>query len=377
MDKLLILTTRDLRSAPRIIRQVEALVGNYQIDVVGHNKMSNQYVRSVDYNSVVSLFEKVINKFLNSLIAIGIPLRIAHQYYSLKRLITKQKYKVIIVHQLEHLPMLLSLRNKLNFKVIFHAHEYYPKEFSENQKWNNTFGKHFYSLYKHNVKKCDGVINVSNGIAQECKTEFGINSLVVPNAATYSALMPTINVSNPIRFIYHGAVMPGRHIEFMLDCIEESSNNIHFTIMGTNQNSDYYKSLINKYNSPKISFINPVPFNEIVSTLNKYDIGFYILPQNNFNHTHASPNKIYEYLQAKLVLVVSANPEMVNLIQENKIGYVLPNYETQSIVNIINSITLNEVNTLKQNTIAAAINFAAEKYNTQLLNYVNQINIAS
>lgn len=70
-------------------------------------------------------------------------------------------------------------------KVIYNAHEYHPLEFEEKPNWVNTHGRYYYALYQKYIHQVDLFINVCNGIANKCKEEFNIESLVIPNAASF------------------------------------------------------------------------------------------------------------------------------------------------------------------------------------------------
>ena len=53
---------------------------------------------------------------------------------------------------------------------------------------------------------------------------------------------------------------------------------------------------------------------EIVDTIAEYDIGLFILSPINFNYYHALPNKLFEFIQARLAIAVSPSPEMARIV---------------------------------------------------------------
>ena len=53
-----------------------------------------------------------------------------------------------------------------------------------------------------------------------------------------------------------------------------------------------------------INLVDAVPMENIVTTLNNYDIGLYILEPTKFNTKNAIPNKLYDFVQAKLAIAI-------------------------------------------------------------------------
>ena len=48
----------------------------------------------------------------------------------------------------------------------------------------------------------------------------------------------------------------------------------------------------------------------VARTLNAHDVGVYVLPPVSFNHLWALPNKVFDFVQGRLALVVGPSPEM-------------------------------------------------------------------
>ena len=71
----------------------------------------------------------------------------------------------------------------------------------------------------------------------------------------------------------------------------------------------YLKYLINlARNDSRIKFNNPVSMQNLPKICNEYDVGVYSLSQSNFNNLNALPNKIFEFIQARLASVTRNVP---------------------------------------------------------------------
>lgn len=62
----------------------------------------------------------------------------------------------------------------------------------------------------------------------------------------------------------------------------------------------------------------------------------------NTNNYFASPNKLFEYLQAGLPVVTSDLPFLRKIVTENKIGYLFDPRDPRSIADAINTATTEE-----------------------------------
>ena len=51
--------------------------------------------------------------------------------------------------------------------------------------------------------------------------------------------------------------------------------------------------------SERVRIVPPVLSHEVVSFIHQYDMGIFILEPINFNYTHALPNKLFEFVQAR------------------------------------------------------------------------------
>ena len=353
-----ILSMRNMDSAPRIIREIKTLEANFELVLIGNsNQVGKHQVHSI--YSFRNLYDKLISRMDR------IGKRKKLRYSKLTRFILQKKIQLLIIHEPMFFPLAIHLKEKYGLKIAFNAHEYYPLEFEDIPKWLSTEGAYFSHLYQHYLHQFDLFINVCESIRLKCLEEFNIDSIVIPNAAFESKIPPSTNEQFPIRLIHHGALLPGRKIEKMISIVQEVGENFTLDIMGVpNAHAmDYYQLLENLCSKTNnVRLINPVKFNEIVPFINQYDIGIYLLEPSNFNHFNALPNKLFEFIQAKLAIIVSPTPEMGNLVSKYQIGKIADDFSTNSMVEILKAITQKDIAFYKENSKKAARIENAENY---------------
>ena len=284
-QKVFILTERSLHNGPRIIREIEALKKTFTLFATGSSAPADTSVKFTLLSTLNSMVFKVANAIARRLFRFGFMQSVFEQYPGVIRFVKNEKIDIVIIHEASFLPCAVKMKKKLGVKIVFNAHEYHPLEFDQDPTWLATIGRYNKTLYKQYLPQLDLLINVCDGIAEKCVEEFGVQSLVVPNAAFQSFQEPTNHEGLPIRMIYHGGVIPSRRIEDMIDVAVLLSETHTLDIMATVQphHQDYYTFLKKKIEKvPTVRFIEAVPFKDIVPTIAAYDIGIYLLSSESF-----------------------------------------------------------------------------------------------
>ena len=366
MKKILILTNRPLHRGPRIIREIEALKNDYKIIAFGTTPPPFEVVEFEKMNTI-SIFERVLHKLYR--IINGGKLWEGIFYTLNKKLVGMfKKYKpdIIITHEPEFLPYIYRYKDKYKYKVVFNSHEYNPGQFETMKNWANTYGRFYVNLYKKYLNKLDLLVNVCDSIAIKCKDEFGKDSIVIPNACTYYPnIAPVLRDSQekPIKMIHHGGAMRERKIEYMIEAARKLGSSFQLDIMLVPGNQDYLDELKSlAENIDNVNVIPPVDFCEIVPFINQCDIGLFNLSPYTFNYLHALPNKLFEFIQARLCIVVSNSPEMRKVVEQYNLGLVSKGFSADELYDCLKNIDMNQINNFKINADKAAEKLSAEKY---------------
>ena len=99
--------------------------------------------------------------------------------------------------------------------------------------------------------------------------------------------------------------------------------------------------------------------------MNKYDIGFYYLAPTNFNTKYSLPNKFFEYIQARLAIVIGPSPEMVKYLKLYKCGVFSEEYNLHEMEKTILNLSPKDIMGMKLNSNIAA----------KVLNAENQLSV--
>jgi glycosyltransferase involved in cell wall biosynthesis len=144
--------------------------------------------------------------------------------------------------------------------------------------------------------------------------------------------------SNKI-IIYQGVLNKGRGLELMIKSMQFLDAFV-FWIVGDGDIMDELKELTLKLNlEEKVVFVGRVPLDSLYKYTSKANIGISLEEDLGLNYRYALPNKIFDYIQARIPVVVSDLPEMKNMVEKYHIGKVLKNRNPEVLAEIIKSIS--------------------------------------
>lgn len=374
-SKLLIFTINPVHNAPRVIREIASLKDHFDIVVTGETLPTDKSIEYINSDNIkLSHLEYSLGKIYR-VISLGKVFlgRYPTTQRKINSLLLKVKPDLVIVHPGAFLPYFLKRDRK--FKLVFNAHEFHPREFEGDLRWKNTWGKIHDSIYKKSLPKVDLLINVCEGIAEECKNLYGRDSLVIPNAGPYwKEVSPVERDSGKIRMIHHGVAIKERKLEVMIDLASKLGDRFQLDMMLVYQDEAYYTLLAKLANqASNVRLIPPVKFEEIIPFIHQYDLGLFLLPPVNFNYLHALPNKFFEFVQARLAIAVGPSPEMAGLVKKYGLGIVSEDFTVESMYEKLISVSHSEINQFKNASHSAAELLNSERYEKSLLDSIKNL----
>jgi glycosyltransferase involved in cell wall biosynthesis len=202
---------------------------------------------------------------------------------------------------------------------------------------------------------------------------------VITNAPAYREFK-TRTVKQPIKLVHHGIGTPSRKIEIMIEMMRILPD--HFTLdlilMTPPSASAQTKAYLDELKTlaqftDRIKFLPPVPVEEILPLINQYDIGLIIIPPINFNYANGLPNKFFDNIQAHVALAIGPTPEMAEIVIQHNLGVVSEDFSPKSLADKIRDLTLEQIQTFKNNSGLAAHEHSAEKNRSNLLRIIRGI----
>lgn len=288
------------------------------------------------------------------------------RYWRTPAVITAKKqlrgfqFDSVLANDYDTVPLALSLKPR--FGVHADLHEYSPGQFDPSPG-RDLATSYISKVIKTYLPNAASWTTVGEGLARKYELEFGFLPTVVTNATPYAELSPR-QVLRPLRLVHHGGAAPRRQLDAMIRAAKDSQADFVFDLYLQDvggQYIDYLRRVARP--DDRITVRDAVPYSKLLPLLNSYDVGVTFLPPTNFNHLNALPNKLFDYIQARVGVLSGPSPEMASVIRRYEVGCVTADFSERSLTRAIDSLRPEQVTSWKQHAHEAAFELSADLQN--------------
>ena len=377
--KVLILVFSNLKTDARVMRQIESLKDEYDLTVVCLDINPTE-----DYQAIVLPRHKLtfFRKALSAVFLLSKAFFKAHSilypYQAfLDRSFKDEHFDLIIANDVETLPLAFRFKGPQT-RIMLDAHEYAPLHF-ENKFWWRVFFQDFNTfLCKKYIPLLDGMTTIGSGLAKAYEHNFGKKPVVITNATYYHDLSPKFSDSPVIRIVHHGIVNRSRKIELIIQMMDYLPENFTLDLVlvvpaFAYQAKAYFAELKENSRNKRVTFRDAVPIHQIIELLREYDMGVILAPPINFNYANGLPNKLFDYIQARLAVLTGPTPEIANIVRTYNLGVVADGFTPEEMARNVAILSREQINLLKERSDAAAKEYNAEKNRIILNDYIRSI----
>ncbi|MDP5106093.1 MAG: glycosyltransferase, partial [Polaribacter sp.] len=167
---------------------------------------------------------------------------------------------------------------------------------------------------------------VCKSIADFYDKRYATNFKVVRNLPTFKKIekgtLPFSTDGKKI-IIYQGAINIGRGLELMIDTMEFLENYLLIIVGSGDIISELKERSQSKSTEKKVHFLGKLLPNELQKITPLADIGLSLEEDLGLNYRYALPNKIFDYIQAEIPILVSNLPEMKQIVLEYNVGEII------------------------------------------------------
>jgi len=231
--------------------------------------------------------------------------------------------------------------------VIYDAQELFTDSFEmlEGPKFTAEEKSAWISVETDVCRRVAGTVTVSDGIRGIYTERHGADCFVVPNFVPREGHLDHPPSGGPRRFVFIGRPDPHRGLEKLVRAWdfppEEATLDLYLTGgLQTKALMRLSAACTRRFSGPV--FRNPVSPDEMVKTLAAYDVG--VVPyEYPYPYTHASPNKLGEYLAAGLAIVTNDQEFSGNLVRTRGLGRVFDWRRSGSFENAVHEMSMPNV----------------------------------
>ena len=259
-------------------------------------------------------------------------------------------------------------------KLIFDSHEL----FSEIPELVNrpTIKRIWQMIEKSIIPNIKNGITVSESIVNYYKQKYNSQFEVIRNVPFRTSVEQgefPFDRGNKKIILYQGSVNVGRGLELMIDAMPLIEN-VLFVIVGEGDITQQLKQKVEENKlSDKVIFLGRIAPESLQMITLLADVGISLEEGLGLNYRYALPNKLFDYIQAQIPVIVSNLPEMITIVKKYDVGIVLQERTTSYLAQQVTKILLEGKEPWKDQLKNASEELNWQKESEKLIDFFNNL----
>jgi glycosyltransferase involved in cell wall biosynthesis len=363
----------------RVLRQIEYLSPHYDVHVIGEGGAHPSWGEAVTWNPIPPILPgKRLRLLLSRLTGCSLLLagkfhRAGHLRWYWRQPIMKDTLAKAIAsgcdafhaNDWNTLPIGVEAARKLGGRVVFDDHEYAPTEFDGHSVWKMIYAPMLKRIVEHYAFNVDAMITVAPAIAERYRQEFRLDPIVLFNAPAAADRQPEKESDfNNIRIIHHGGAIPLRRLEVMIHALALCDRRFSLTFMLVSCDPayvSYLQRLADELTPGRVTFLPPVPPEDVVKTISGFDMGFCYIAPAVFAYLVCLPNKFFDFIAAGIPVCIGPSPSMAEIVRSYDLGCIARSFEPADVAAALNGLTPERLAEMQQGARRAAREINAER----------------
>ena len=362
MKIIIVSVTNDLTTDQRVHRICTTLTSlNYDVLLVGRKlKNSLPITRTYKTKRFHLLFQK------------GFLFYAEYNIRLLLFLIFKQK-TILLSNDIDTLIPNYLVSKLFRIPLVFDSHELFSEV---PELTNRPFIKSIWrKIEDFLIPKIKNKYTVCGSIAEYYKSIYNTSFDVIRNVPIKSIDLNELKSNISLKknaIIYQGALNKGRGLELIIETMMYLDD-VFLYIVGDGDINLELKNLVHQLQlTNKVFFLGKIIPQDLQKITLQAAVGISIEEDLGLNYRYALPNKLFDYIQAEIPVLVSDLPEMRQLVNHYKIGLVIENRQPKEIAKNIITLIENR-NSYIENLKIASAELCWEKEELILKNLIKEI----
>lgn len=363
MDSLLIVSFSRLEQDARLRRQIDLFANRYDVVTAGFGPAVQGAPHHIELPVPPSAgLRRRLRAYTEAILLRAKAYRVMYATDPMVRAargaLRGRRFDRVIANDIQTVPLALGLAPAS--RVHADLHEYYPGLHDDVPAWVRLRQPYYEWLIRSFATRVASVTTVGEGVADAYRGH-GIAASIVTNAPELRDGTPS-TVHTPIRLVHAGAALPSRRIERMMRAVAAARSDVVLTVHLTPNNPGYLAELQRLADElgPRVRLEPPVPHSRLIEALSEHDVGIHVLPPDVTNQALSLPNKFFDFVQARLAVIVGPTPGMASLVEKHGFGAVTSGFDVEDIERVVDALDRDAVAAWKNAAHAAASTLSAE-----------------
>jgi glycosyltransferase involved in cell wall biosynthesis len=269
------------------------------------------------------------------------------------------KCDILLSNDLDTLPGNALAAKLKRIPLVYDSHEYFTEvpELIHRPRVRQVWQW----LEERLVPGVSAAYTVCQSIAEIYTLKYSIPFRVVrnvPESTSFSGDAPeAIPEDSRSIIIYQGALNLGRGLEQAIRAMEYLPEAV-LVLAGSGDKEEELRRLAAGVSPENVRFTGRLPLDKLTQLTRQAALGLSIEEDMGLNYRFALPNKLFDYIQAGIPVVISNLPEMRKIVEKYNIGLVAASHEPQVLADTFREALFN--NQLRNSWKAGLRNAASD-----------------
>src|SRR5262245_42317191 len=274
--------------------------------------------------------------------------------------------ELILCNDWAALPAALAAHERYEVPFHYDTHELATAEHATRRSWRLTFPPVIHSIEAAGIARARTVSCVSPGIAAEMTRAYRLHTppAVIRNLPD-GVPLESAAVGSPVQVLYHGLFKPDRGLDDLVQGVVGWPGRYRLILRGHAPNLAFDRQLAaiarDAVAQGRIAIEPAVPQTQVVAAAHRSDIGVFLPSLSTSQNRYALPNKLFEYLHAGLMVIVPAETDMGDLVEQYGVGLTVPDDGARHLPRLLAELNPARIATFKAAAARGARAYVAER----------------
>ncbi len=245
---------------------------------------------------------------------------------------------LVYVNDLDAIPASFTAAKKLGCSIIADHHEIFSEMPAIQGKLSQKIWRVLENYYVPKIPVC---ITESQSYAEWYEKKYGVQPRIVRNVPKYQNFIPENKNKDEDFILYQGVLNPSRGLFPLLEAIQLDSS-FYLKIAGDGPLRIYLENKVKELGiSAQVEFLGKLLPHDLLKVTREAAVGVSLEENAGVSYLYSLPNKICDYIQARVPVLGIHFPEIERIFSTYHIGEILTDHKPENIAAGLNKIVKN------------------------------------